>query len=128
MLGVVSATDVDFMTNDWTALPNASRVTDDATRNPPDIGHHSMQYGLDGVYMGVGSAKRGNNAAGNNKELWVCGGIINGNHPSTELSSNFDRRNYDTDYRLQFTTPPYFLRAYGVTPLQVTGTWLTYEN
>jgi hypothetical protein len=44
------------------------------------------------------------------------------------LSGGLARGNYDTDYRLQFTTPPYFLRAYGVTPLQLTGTWLTYVH
>ncbi|MCA8946704.1 MAG: hypothetical protein KDB29_10795, partial [Planctomycetes bacterium] len=58
---------------------------------------------------------------------WVCGGIINGDHPTTELSSNFDRRNYDTDYRLQKTTPPYFLKAYGEAANMIKGTWRTYE-
>jgi hypothetical protein len=69
-----------------------------------------------------------NGGSASGKERWVNGGTILRASSNTMLSSNFDRRNYDTDYRLQFTTPPYFLRAYGVTPLQVTGTWLTYEN
>ncbi|MCA8915693.1 MAG: hypothetical protein KDB90_09800 [Planctomycetes bacterium] len=127
MLGVVSANDVNFMTANWSALPSSAKVTDNAGLTPPDTGHEYYQYSLDGVYMGVKKARRGNNASGNNKELWVCGGIINGDHPTTELSSNFDRRNYDTDYRLQTTTPPYFLKAYGESANMIVGTWRTYE-
>lgn len=128
MLGVVTQTDLLFETPSWTALPGASLVTNDASRNPPDLGHYTKQYSLDGVYMGVEKSARGAVGPGSGRELWVCGGIINGNHESTLLASNFDRRNYDTDYRLQRTTPPYFLRAYGVTATQITGTWRAYEQ
>jgi hypothetical protein len=31
------------------------------------------------------------------------------------------------DWRLQGTTPPFFLRAYNVTATFVPGTWRTYE-
>ncbi|MCA8918854.1 MAG: hypothetical protein KDB32_07235 [Planctomycetes bacterium] len=127
MLGVISGNDVNFMTADWSSLGYWQRVTDDASLTPPDTGHEYYQYSIDGVYMGAKKARRGNNASGNNKELWVCGGIINGDHPTTELSSNFDRRNYDTDYRLQKTTPPYFLKAYGEAANMIKGTWRTYE-
>lgn len=127
MLGVLSATHINFMCPDWNDLPSSSKVINDATRNPPDIGHEYYQYSLDGVFMGVESAKRGKNGNSNNRELWVCGGIINGNHPNTELSGNYDRRNYDTDYRLQKTTPPYFLKAYGESANMIIGTWRTYK-
>ena len=123
MLGVLSAANINFMTPDWSALAAAAKVTNITG----DTGHLTSQYSIDGVYMGVNSAKRGKNDSGTNKELWVCGGIINGNHPSTELSSNFDRRNYDTDYRLKQVTPPYFLKAYGESPNMIEGTWRTYE-
>jgi hypothetical protein len=124
MLGVLSAEDINFMTPDWTALAASAKVTNITG----DTDHLTSQYCLDGVYMGVHSAKRGKNGNGSNKELWVCGGIINGNWPTTELSSNFDRRNYDTDYRLKQTTPPYFLKAYGETANMIMGTWRTYEQ
>ncbi len=127
MLGVVTETDLLYETPLWNALPYSSMVTDDAGRSPPDTGHHANQYCLDGVFMGVQKSARGAVGPATSRELWVCGGIINGNYASTLLASNFDRRNYDTDYRLQFTTPPYFLRAYGVTATQITGTWRVYE-
>lgn len=127
MLGVLSLTDLLYETPLWTPLPPGSMVTDNAALNPPDIGHHALQYSLDGVFMGVDKSARGAVGPGTGRELWVCGGIINGNFSSTLLSSNFDRRNYDTDYRLKFTTPPYFLRAYGHTPTYISGTWRTYE-
>ena len=127
MLGVVSATDLLYMTPDWNALPNSAEVTDDATRTPPDTGHHPYQYSLDGVFMGVSKSARGAVGPNSDKELWVCGGIINGNYSSTLLAAVFERRNYDTDYRLRFTTPPYFLRAYGETANMIAGSWRTYE-
>ena len=126
MLGVIAGENVYFQTPDWDDLPWSAKVTNDGSRTPPDVGHQYYQYSLDGVYMGVDSAKRGKNASLYNKELWLCGGIINGNHPTTELSGSFERRNYDTDYRLQKTTPPYFLKAYGESANMIVGTWRTY--
>lgn len=127
MLGVLADGDINFMTPDWASLPNWARVLNDGSLNPPDTGHESSQYSLDGVFMGTDKARRGKNGNSNNKELWVCGGIINGQYPTTELSSVFERRNYDTDYRLQTTTPPYFLKAYGETANMIKGSWRTYD-
>lgn len=124
MLGVLSANDINFMTSSWSALPTAAEVTNIAG----DTGHAGNQYTLDGVFMGVQKARRGVTVSGTNKELWVCGGIINGNYTTTELSSNFERRNYDTDYRLKQATPPYFLKAYGESANMIEGTWRTYEQ
>ncbi len=123
MLGVISATDIDFQTTAWSPLPAGSMVTNIAG----DGGHLTNQYCLDGVFMGVESARRFNYEAPTNRELWTCGGIINGNNPSTQFGNIFDRRNYDWDARLFYTTPPYFLRAYNVTAVQVRGTWRSYE-
>jgi len=127
MLGVLSAKDVIFETASWSALPTASKVTDSTAYTPADVGHEKYQYSLDGVFMGVNQAARGGTNSPSDRELWVCGGIINGNYSTTALSSNFDRRNYDTDYRLRLNTPPYFLRAYGASPTYVAGTWRTFE-
>lgn len=127
MLGVLSAGSIQLDSASWTALPSGSRVTDNAALNPPDTGHLTNQYSLDGCFMGVNSVDVGSGGTASGRELWVNGGLILGSSNNTELSGAFARRNYDTDYRLQATTPPYFLRAYGVTPLQVTGTWLSYE-
>ncbi|MCA8911365.1 MAG: hypothetical protein KDB82_06650 [Planctomycetes bacterium] len=127
MLGVLADGDINFMTPDWSPLPWYSRVEDNASLDPPDTGHQYYQYSLDGVYMGTDKARRGKNGSSWYKELWVCGGIINGQYPTTELAGVFDRRNYDTDYRLKSTTPPYFLKAYGESANMVVGTWRTYE-
>ncbi|MCZ7608252.1 MAG: hypothetical protein M5U25_19850 [Planctomycetota bacterium] len=126
MLGVLSNRNTTFETILWTPLPDYADVVDDPSRDPPDIGHFINQYSLDGVYMGVDKAARGAIGPGTSRELWVCGGIINGDYPSTALASNFDRRNYDTDYRLKFTTPPYFMKAYGESANMIRGTWRTY--
>lgn len=126
MLGVLSATDLLYMTPVWNALPPSAEVTDDGSLSPPDTGHYGNQYCLDGVFMGVDKSARGAVGPNTNKELWVCGGIINGSYSSTLLSSVFERRNYDTDYRLKKTTPPYFLRAYGETANMIEGSWRTY--
>jgi hypothetical protein len=127
MLGVLSYEDIEFETTLWTALDNSQEVVDNASLVPPDTGHYGTQFCLDGVFMGVGKAARTSVGPSTGKELWVCGGIINLNYPSTLLASNFDRRNYDTDYRLKFTTPPYFLRAYNETANMIPGSWRTYE-
>lgn len=123
MLGVISATDIDFQTTVWSPLPAAQMVTNSGS----DVGHLGNQYCLDGVFMGVESARRFNYQAPTNRELWTCGGIINGNNPSTQFGNIFDRRNYDWDARLFYTTPPYFLRAYNISAVQVRGTWRSYE-
>ena len=124
MLGVLSNSEIGFITNLWTPLPSGQIVTNITG----DTGHHDNQFTLDGVFMGVNKAQQsGGVGSSTNRELWVTGGIINGNAPTTALAAVFDRRNYDTDYRLQMTLPPYFLRAYGTTAVQVTGSWRTYE-
>lgn len=127
MLGVLSDGDIRFETKDWSPLPYDSRVWDDESRNPPDVGHQYYQYSLDGVFMGVNKAARTAVGPSRDRELWLNGSIINGNYPSTALANNFDRRNYDTDYRLQKTTPPYFMKAYGKSATFISGTWRTYE-
>jgi hypothetical protein len=122
MLGVISATDIDFKTTLWSPLIAAQEVSNIAG----DTGHENNQYCLDGVFMGMTSARRVVAQSPTDRELWVCGGIINGNFPSTQFGDTFERRNYDWDGRLAQTTPPYFLRAYNVSATQVKGTWRSY--
>jgi hypothetical protein len=125
MLGVYSDDNIEFEVTAWSALPASQRVDDIAGF---DEGHLPLQYTLDGVFMGRNSAARSGGAGTNtgNKELWLTGGIINGDNPTTALAASFGRRNYDTDYRLRETLPPYFLRAYGASANMIRGTWRTY--
>jgi hypothetical protein len=43
------------------------------------------------------------------------------------LGDHFKVRNYHWDYRLELTTPPYFLRAYNASAVFLPGTWRTYD-
>ncbi|MCB1674940.1 MAG: hypothetical protein KDI01_01530, partial [Halioglobus sp.] len=98
-----------------------------------NFGYHSpgntYQYILDGVFLGtyravINTAPAYSSAS---TELWVCGGLINTNYNTTGFGGYFTPRHYDWDWRLQSTTPPFFLRAYNVTATFVPGTWRTYE-
>lgn len=132
MLGICSQARVWLRTRWWTALPTASRV------GPVDnVTHYENQFCTDGTYFGRdrvriapgGELSSGNtspqNAGWSNTEYWVCGGLLNGGELQSSMGS-FTRRNYDWDYRLASTTPPYFLRTYNVPAARIAQTWRTY--
>jgi hypothetical protein len=94
-----------------------------------DTGHLANQYNLDGVYLSRTKAQMGGGTL-TGRELWLNGGLIYGTQtqqPSL-FESTYDRKNWDTDYRLLSTMPPFFLRSYNSEVTVVRGTWRTYEK
>ncbi|MEZ5992800.1 MAG: hypothetical protein R3E76_10660 [Planctomycetota bacterium] len=90
---------------------------------------NTNQYTLDAVFLGTYRAYINTTppTGYSSSELWVCGGLINTAYNNTGFGGSFNPRHYDWDWRLQSTTPPFFLRAYNVTATFVPGTWRTYE-
>jgi hypothetical protein len=125
MLGVVCDDDLRFDSGNWTKLAPTEMVTDIAG----DTGHLANQYNLDGVYLSRTKAQMGGGTL-TGRELWLNGGLIYGTQtqqPSL-FESTYDRKNWDTDYRLLSTMPPFFLRSYNSEVTVVRGTWRTYEK
>lgn len=120
MLGVVSANRVEFTPNTWTRLPEANMVTDISG----DSGHLEEQYCVDGVYMGINRAFA--SSTGTTGEVWFNGGMISGSANAATYGSSFSLIQWHKDFRLDYTLPPFFLRAYGSTVEVVSGTWRTY--
>lgn len=121
MFGICADNDVDFQFSTFSPV------------NSGDFGYvtggNTNQYIIDGVYQGTTSAAISTSppTSYSVSELWCCGGLINTNYYTTGFSGSFNPRHYDWDWRLQGTTPPFFLRAYNVTATFVPGTWRTYE-
>jgi hypothetical protein len=124
MLGIVAQDVLYFYPRDWASLT----VGNGAVPSYADEGepHLANQCTLDGVFLSLVSVNvTGSSPTG--RELWLNGGLLSGQQNPTYLSSHFDLRNYHTDYRLQYTMPPYFLRAYGDQVLIERGSWQTYS-
>lgn len=121
MLGVASDDEVRFNFGSFSPL------------NSGDFGWNTAgntnQYTLDGAFLGTYRAYINTTppTSYSSSELWVCGGLINAAYHTTGFGSYFSPRHYDWDWRLQSTTPPFFLRAYNVTATFVPGSWRTYE-
>ncbi|MCA8911305.1 MAG: hypothetical protein KDB82_06350 [Planctomycetes bacterium] len=120
MLGVVAQDEVLFDFNTFSPY------------NSGDTGYLAdgvtNQYHLDGTFLGTYRAYyNGTPSASGSDEFWGCGCLIGVNYPTTGFGGAFGTRHYDWDWRLQSTTPPFFLRAYNVTATFVPGTWRTYE-
>lgn len=122
MLGICAEDEVDFYFGSFTPLHSGDTgwVT----------GGKANQYILDAVFMGTTSASLASTppTSYDTSEMWLCGGIINTNYHTTGFGAYFNPRHYDWDYRLQTTTPPYFLRAYNTTAVFVPGSWRTWEE
>ncbi len=124
MLGVVSGTEIQYIRSWFTPLAPSEMVTNIVG----DTGHLANQYSLDAVFMGVYRGYEPEQPASiTGHELWECGCLINGQFNSTWFAGVYQRRNYDWDWRLQNTTPPYFLRAYNTSATFLPGTWRSYE-
>lgn len=118
MLGVVASGRFRGFCGDWPALPSALAVS----------GHLSQQVPLDGVFMSTDRlVSSGSTSNPSQRELWLNGGLISGVQNLDMLASHFGVLNYHTDWRLQYTMPPYFLRAYGDAVVMERGSWRTYE-
>jgi hypothetical protein len=119
MLGVVAGEKFIASPGVWSALPASQSVS----------GHLPQQFPLDGVFMSL-TRLQGNASSPTPslRELWLNGGLISGSDNLDPLTSHFGVLNYHTDYRLQYTMPPYFLRAFGDYAVFEKGTWRTYEK
>lgn len=115
--------DVNMAYRYWNLLGAGQVVTNSGT----DTGHNANQNALDGVYLGTRSC--GDNyyhGTAPSQEVWFCGGLISlYTTYYTENCWNFVH--YDWDWRLQETTPPFFLSSYNVTAVFVPGSWRTWE-
>jgi hypothetical protein len=139
MLGVMSRTEIHPCPTWWTPLPAASRVTGDlAGETLPghdwaDTKNANGDYCMDGVYLAMAHIRPSRNygyitGTGPLGELWYCGGLICQGDYGGGNGNTYCRRNYDWDYRMTVTMPPYFLRAYNTTARFVPGTWRTWEE
>jgi hypothetical protein len=118
MLGVVTSRWFTAVPGDWTRLDSTQMVSGGLPR----------QFPMDGVFMSTDRLlSRGSSSNVSEREFWLNGGLISGRMNLDFMASHFNTLNYHTDYRLQFTMPPYFLRAYGDSVLMVRGSWRTYE-
>lgn len=134
MLGVMSRNDVHLTPTWWNNLrydgpgdPDNEGVENQTGELIPNH-HPDDTYATDGVFFALGNTRPfryvGGQLAG---EWWGHGGLIAGGSTGAGLGNHFQRRNYDWDFRLKLTTPPYFLRAYNTTAIFVPGTWRTWE-
>lgn len=139
MLGVMSRSEIHPTPTWWNPLPAAQRVTGDLAgetipgHDYSDIKSSNGDYCMDGVYLALGSTAPYRNygyASGSGPlgEMWFCGGLICRGSYGGGNGNTFYRRNYDWDYRMAITMPPYFLRAYNVTARFVPGTWRTWTE
>jgi hypothetical protein len=117
MLGVVAGNLFTAYPGTWAPLPAGMAVS----------GHAAAQFPLDGVFMSnVRLLSSGSSPSVSTRELWLNGGLISGINNLDTLASHFGVLNYHTDYRMQYTMPPYFLRAFGESVEYVRGSWRTY--
>lgn len=116
--------DINMAYRYWTLLPSSATVTNIAG----DTGHLANQNALDGVYLGTYSC--GDNSWHGyppSQEVWFAGGLIS--LYATYYTENcWSYVHYDWDWRLQETTPPFFLSSYNVSATFVPGTWRTWES
>ena len=88
---------------------------------------------MDGVYLAINRIAPTRNygyssGTGPLGEMWYCGGLICQGSYGGGNGNTYYRRNYDWDWRMNITMPPYFLRAYNATAKFVPGTWRTWTE
>lgn len=139
MLGVMSKTEIHPTPTWWNPLPSAQRVSGNVAGETipdhdwPDIKSANADYCMDGVYLALGRLAPTRNygytsGTGPLGEMWYCGGLICQGSYGGGNGNTYYRRNYDWDYRMTVTMPPYFLRAYNTTAKFVPGSWRTWAT
>lgn len=138
MLGVCSRVDVQPAVLWWqniNTIYGGGGVTYDAATPeyiaPPH--YPTDTYCMDGVYLALGATAPWSHygytsGTGPLGEMWFHGGLIAAADYGGGNGNTFFRRNYDWDFRMRLTTPPYFLRAYNTSATFIPGTWRTYES
>jgi hypothetical protein len=121
MMGIITRGEVKYSVSNWTPFPVSAMVpaTDEEDSLP-------NQHSIDGILLGDRARLVDGASGSGDRQVWVTGGVLAGEDPTEPLRNAFARRYFDTDARLQFTLPPYFLRAYGAAPNPIPGTWRTY--
>jgi hypothetical protein len=145
MLGVMSLTEIHPTPTWWNPVPMSGGWVTGNVASPigtpetvpnhdwADIKSANADYFMDGVYLAISSTAPTRNygytsGTGPLGEMWFCGGLICQGSYGGGNGNTFYRRNYDWDYRMNLTMPPYFLRAYNTTARFVPGTWRTWEE
>jgi len=127
MLGVMGQQDVMLTPTWWRRLPTAESAEDVAGELIP--GHiPTNSFSMDGVYFSLFDTRPHRFRDNQQGEFWGHGGLIAGGSYAAGMGNHFTRRNYDWDFRMATTTPPYFLRAYNASAVFLAGTWRTYES
>ncbi|MCC7510873.1 MAG: hypothetical protein IT464_16055 [Planctomycetes bacterium] len=128
MLGVMSQQDCMLTPTWWRAIPVGQAATNQVGELVP--GHYPADSNpMDGVFFSIFDTRPWrfrNSFIG--EEFWGHGGLIAGGSYAAGMGNHFNRRNYDWDFRLALTTPPFFLRAYNSSAVFINGTWRTYGN
>ncbi|MCL4731782.1 MAG: hypothetical protein KJ044_15275, partial [Planctomycetes bacterium] len=135
MLGVMSKGDIHPAVTWWSNLSTlyggSPGVTDVVGEYLP--GHYPADTtSMDGVYLALGHTAPVRHygyvsGTGPRGEHWLHGGLIARGSYGGGLGNSYYRRNYDWDYRMRLTCPPYFLRAYNTSAVYIPGTWRTFE-
>ncbi|MCB9895051.1 MAG: hypothetical protein H6839_11425 [Planctomycetes bacterium] len=116
--------DINMAYRYWNLLPTAWTVTNIAG----DTGHLAAQNCLDGVFLGTRTC--GDNyyhSSPPTQEVWFAGGLIS--LYTTYYTENcWSYVHYDWDWRMQETTPPFFLSSYNVSATFVPGSWRTWTG
>lgn len=116
--------DINMAYRYWNYLPASETVTNIAG----DSGHYANQNALDGVFLGTFSCGANYHDYTNwGQECWYSGGLIS-EHTTYYLENSWEYVHYDWDWRMQETTPPFFLSSYNVSATFVPGTWRTWEG
>lgn len=129
MLGVMSKQDCMLSPTWWRPIPAAQAATTQVGELIPTPHFPNASFPMDGVFFSVYDTRPHrfrNQYLG--QEFWGHGGLIAGGDYAAGMGNHFDRRNYDWDYRLAETTPPYFLRAYNASATFINGSWRTYGS
>ncbi|MBZ0135704.1 MAG: hypothetical protein K8I27_04975 [Planctomycetes bacterium] len=136
MLGVMSRDDITPAVTWWRDVDSnfgGGGVTTGAGEIITTAHYPTDTYCMDGVYLALGETsprRHYNFSPGNGPrgEMWFHGGLIGQTGYGGGNGNTFYRRNYDWDYRMALTMPPYFLNAYNTSATFVPGTWRTWES
>lgn len=139
MLGVMSRMDITAPLTWWRPLTfhyGIGGVTDDQPDEIIENVHYPADtYCMDGVFLALGDTSPQRHyginftpGTGPRGEMWFHGGLIGQTGYGGGNGNTFNRRNYDWDFRMALTMPPFFLNAYNTSATFVPGTWRTWEG
>lgn len=128
MLGVMSKQDCSLTPTWWNNLNPAEAADTVAGELVPTPHYPNDSYSIDGVYFSIYDTRPYRFRNNQQGEWWGHGGLIAGGNYAAGMGNHFARRNYDWDFRMRETTPPFFLRAYNASAVFIPGSWRTWSN